>query len=244
MKKKILTLIIAIDGPEASGKGELAYALSQKLKILRIDSGAIYRAVAVYCLKNKISCSIEKDVIGSLSKIEIFQTPSTQLNRKVDVFLNGEDVSEDIRTSDASKFSAVVARYSEVRDFVTKIQRKIALSQDVVNEGRDIGTVVFPDATIKIFLTADILTRAKRRLEDYLRKGENKNLDDVIKMIQERDALDFTNLAYGGMRPADGAIVIDTSDKSVDDEVKIIEELLKSEHFLNLGKFFKKVLER
>ncbi len=239
-----MTLVIAIDGPEASGKGELAFAISQKLKILRIDSGAIYRAIALYCLKNKISCSIEDGVIDSLSKIKISQAPSTKEGRKVDVFLNGEDVSEEIRTSDVSKFSAVVARYSAVREFSTEIQRSIASFQDVVNEGRDIGTKVFPDATIKIFLTADILTRAKRRLEDYLRKGENKNLDDVIKMIQERDSLDYTNLAYGGMRPADGSIVIDTSDKSVEDEVKIIEELLKNKEFLNLKNFFKKILQK
>ena len=210
---------IAIDGPSASGKTEVSKRLANVLGICAVDSGAIYRAVALYCLINNIDVNDENKVIQNLKNIEVELDEDT-------VVLNGKDVSQDIRKNEVSLATSKVATFRAVREFVTKVQRKVAGSQDVVMQGRDIASVVLPDADLKIYLNAKPEVRATRRMKELEEKGENISFEQVLKDIQKRDDSDMTREISPLVKTKD-AIEIDTTNMNINEVVNKIKELAR-----------------
>lgn len=180
---------ICIDGPSGAGKGYLASALANELDIINIDTGAMYRALALYCKNNNIDVESPQDVIDVLKSVDIKLIPE---NRTLRVFLNENDVSLHIRNEQIAMLATKVSSIPEVREYMKKRQREIAGNNNVITEGRDIGSVVFPDAELKIFLTADVNIRAERRYKELLLTGKNVTYELVLEDIKRRDENDYT----------------------------------------------------
>ena len=217
---------IAIDGPSGSGKSTLAKALAKKLGYTYVDTGALYRTIGLYMLQNEIDISNEKDVTKALEniKLDVFHSEGTQ-----HVTLNGADVGDIIRTTAVSMAASKVSAIPAVRAFLLDTQRNMALTHNVIMDGRDIGTVIFPDAEVKIFLTAGNESRAKRRHLELVEKGENITYEQVLADIVERDTNDRTRKEAPAI-PAQDAIFLDNSALSPEETqieaVKIIESKL------------------
>ena len=211
-------MIIAIDGPSASGKSTTGKGVAEKLGITHLDTGAMYRTVTWGLKKAAIHPSDDKKVRDFLKGLEIY---FDALNH---IWLNGEDVSVEIRTGDISSRVSAVSAIPEVREKMVKIQRQIAGKKDCVLEGRDIGTVVFPDAEYKFFLVADTEIRAKRRLLDLERIGESSTLSELIDDIERRDAVDSSR-DHSPLLQAD-AIPIDTSHLTINEQINKIVNLI------------------
>ena len=212
-------MIIAIDGPSASGKSTTAKGIAEKLGITHLDTGAMYRTVTWGLKKAAIHPSDDKKVRDFLKGLEIY---FDALNH---IWLNGEDVSVEIRTGDISSRVSAVSAIPEVREKMVKIQRQIAGKKDCVLEGRDIGTVVFPDAEYKFFLVADTEIRAKRRLLDLERIGESSTLSELIDDIERRDAVDSSR-DHSPLLQAEDAIPIDTSHLTINEQINKIVNLI------------------
>ena len=212
-------MIIAIDGPSASGKSTTAKGVAEKLGITHLDTGAMYRTVTWGLKKAAIHPSDDKKVRDFLKGLEIY---FDALNH---IWLNGEDVSVEIRTGDISSRVSAVSAIPEVREKMVKIQRQIAGKKDCVLEGRDIGTVVFPDAEYKFFLVADTEIRAKRRLLDLERIGESTTLSELIDDIERRDAVDSSR-DHSPLLQAEDAIPIDTSHLTINEQINKIVNLI------------------
>ena len=212
-------MIIAIDGPSASGKSTTAKGVAEKLGITHLDTGAMYRTVTWGLKKAAIHPSNDKKVQDFLKDLEIFFDASNH------IWLNGEDVSVEIRTGDISSRVSAVSAIPEVRERMVKIQRQIAGKKDCVLEGRDIGTVVFPDAEYKFFLVADTEIRAKRRLLDLERIGESSTLAELIDDIERRDAIDSSR-DHSPLLQAEDAIPIDTSHLTINEQINKIVNLI------------------
>ena len=209
---------IAIDGPAGAGKSTVARALAQKLQLIYVDTGAMYRVLALYCHDSGIDIKDTAEVIKNVYK------PSIRLensDKGQQIFLDGEDVTDLIRTNDIGNDASVVSTYPEVRKRLVEMQQEIAAHHDVVMDGRDIGTVVMPDAYLKIFLTADPRERAKRRVGELAAKGIEADIDEVEKEIKERDSRD-ANREVSPLRQADDAVLVDTTDMNVDEVVETI----------------------
>ena len=230
-----MSFIVAIDGPAGTGKGTVTEILSKKLKLINIDTGAIYRTVALAMIKNNISLD-ENDKINKLLK-EIKIDLKNEQN-KIIVLLNGEDVTTEIRNKEVTEFVSKVAKIKEVRLALSGLQRKMAEGKDVIMEGRDIGTYVFPNANIKFYLDADENERAKRRYKQNLEKGINMSYEEVLDSIKKRDE-DDRNRDIGALKKADDAIVIDTTNLTIEDVVKQMEKAIKGRK--NLLKKEKKI---
>lgn len=212
---------IAIDGPAATGKSTTAKRLSRKLSFIYIDTGAMYRAMGLYFIENNISYE-DEDTISQVCDdidIDIYYEDDEQ-----HIKLNGRDVTKLIRTEEVSKYASVTSSYLKVREKLVALQRKLAEKNNVIMDGRDIGTVVLPDAELKVFLTATSEERARRRYEELLKKGQDVTLESVSHDLEERDHRDSTR-ANSPLRQADDAILIDTTNLSVDEVVEKIEEL-------------------
>lgn len=212
---------IAIDGPAATGKSTTAKRLAKKLSFIYIDTGAMYRAMGLYFLENDISLYDEKKINEVCNNIDIdiyYDNGEQHIN------LNGRDVTKLIRTEEVSKYASVTSSYIKVREKLVALQRKLAEKNSVIMDGRDIGTVVLPDAELKIFLTATEEERARRRYEELIEKGQTVTLESVTHELKERDHRDSTR-ANSPLRQADDAILIDTTSMSVDDVVEKIDEL-------------------
>ncbi|MDC0479906.1 (d)CMP kinase [Candidatus Marinimicrobia bacterium] len=212
-------MIIAIDGPSASGKSTTAKGVAKKLGITHLDTGAMYRAVTLGLIQAGIAHEEKEKVCQYLSEMEIVFDTLNQIH------LNGKNVSAEIRTGEISSRVSATSALLEVREEMVKIQRKIANGNDCVLEGRDIGTVVFPNADYKYFLIADVKIRAKRRLSELEKIGETKTILESIEDIKRRDYLDSTR-DYSPLIQAEDAISIDTSNITIDEQInKIVNQI-------------------
>lgn len=215
---------IAIDGPSGAGKSTIAKRLSQELGFVYVDTGAMYRAIGVYALQNNIDTKDADSVKACLDKIDIklgYQDGTQK------IYLNGEDVSQRIRQNEVSMAASNVSAHKEVREFLLQTQRNLASRQSVIMDGRDIGTVVLPDAEIKIFLVADPIVRAKRRLEELLCKGEKIEYQTVLDDIIKRDYND-TNRQQAPLKQADDAVLVDTTYKNFEQSFQTILAIVKA----------------
>ena len=216
-------MIIAIDGPAATGKSTTAKLVAQKLGFTYLDTGAMYRCVTLSVLKHNVHLDDKKNLLLLLDTIDIQFKKSESKNL---VFLNGEDVSDHIRKTTVTKNVSAVSSIKDVRSFLVKNQRKIAKSNDCVVEGRDIGTIVFPQAEVKFFLIADVQIRAKRRQLELSKMGEEKSLDILINEIEKRDNLD-SNRDNSPLRKANDAIELDTTNLTINAQVDFIVNKVK-----------------
>lgn len=215
---------IAIDGPSGTGKGYVARIVSKMLGIVNIDTGAMYRAFALYCEENNINLDNLSDINNALKNVEI------RFEHNIDtvkVFLNGKDVSETIRTEEVGMLASKVSAIAEVRQDMVKRQRELAGTSNVLMEGRDIGSVVFPDAELKIYLTAEPLVRAERRYKDLVLKNKEVTFEQVLEDIKRRDELDKTK-AISPLIKTEDMIEIDSTNLSKEQVVERVLELIKS----------------
>lgn len=211
-------IVIAIDGPAASGKSTTAHLVAERLGYLHIDTGAMYRALTLKVFEEGISVD---DVEAIKRLLESTRIELRREGSRVAVLLDGRDVTEKIRTPEVTKAVSVVSSIREVREMMVREQRRMAEAGGVVLEGRDIGTVVFPDAQLKVFLVADVAARARRRHEELKQHGLDVGLDRLIEEIQLRDEIDSTR-AESPLKRAEDAIEIDTSDLTVEQQVDIV----------------------
>jgi cytidylate kinase len=215
--------IITLDGPAGSGKSTTAKALAQRLGYTYLDTGAMYRAITLMVLRQKADPSREDQVTGLLSKIHI---DIRHENGTQKTFLNGEDVSDAIRSPEVSKNVSMVSGIREVRNFLVQQQREIGKAGGYVIDGRDAGTVIFPDAEKKFFLTADIQTRVQRRFKELEAGGINTDMSQLTEEIRTRDHLDASRTESPLTQP-DDAVVIDNSSLTVEEQVERIIRLIQ-----------------
>ncbi|WP_313579710.1 (d)CMP kinase [Lacrimispora sp.] len=198
---------IAIDGPAGAGKSTIARSVAEKLHFVYVDTGAMYRAMALHFLRNGIPSDDEEGISKSAGEVNV--TISYE-NGMQQVILNGENVSGLIRTEEVSAMASAVSVYMPVRNKLVELQQNLALEENVIMDGRDIGTCVLPEADLKIYLTASSLVRAKRRYEELKAKGEECSLDDIEKDIIERDSRDM-NRENSPLKQAEDAVLLDSS---------------------------------
>ncbi len=215
MNKKIN---IAIDGPAASGKSTTAKLLAEKLGFIYVDTGAMYRAATLAVLRNNIDPQNKEAVINCLKDTDI---SIKRINGEQRTYLNDEDVSDLLRSPEINRAISAVASYPKVREIMVKQQRRLAEGGGVIMDGRDIGTVVLPQADLKVFMIADLRERALRRLKEMKKAGQNIELQDVIEEIKRRDELDATRSA-GPLKKASGARELDTSALTIEQQVEQI----------------------
>lgn len=219
-------IAVAIDGPAGAGKSSIARCAAAELGFLYIDTGALYRALGLYMLENGTDPGSPEKVLPLLSGAEISLRSEDGEQR---VFLNGRDVTAGIRSPQVSMAASKVSAIPEVRSFLLGLQRSFAETQNVVMDGRDIGTVVLPQAQVKIFLTASAGDRARRRYEEMLSKGETADYSAVLRDLEQRDYND-THRAAAPLRAADDAVLVDTTgntfEQSVSQLIGIIREHL------------------
>jgi cytidylate kinase len=217
-------IVIAIDGYSACGKSTTAKQVASILGYRYIDTGAMYRAVTLYFLDHHVALTNPKEVARALQQIQItFKVNSRNVS---ETFLNGLNVEQQIRKMRVSQNVSQVSTLKEVRMALVDQQRRLAKEKGVVMDGRDIGTVVFPNAELKLFMTADILVRAFRRQKEMLDRGQLVDLDDVIENLLERDKID-TGREVSPLRQAEDALVIDTTHISIDEQVdEVIRQAL------------------
>ena len=216
-------LIVAIDGPAGSGKSTSAKLVAQKLGYVYIDSGAMYRAITYLAIKKKILDN-EKAISKLANNSDIYLD---YIDGETRIKVNGEDITEGLRSIDVNQNVSEVSRIEEVRKALVEKQKAIGnQNRGLVMEGRDITTVVFPNADVKIFLTASIEQRAKRRAEEYEKKGVSVSLDEIKKNILERDKIDSTR-KLSPLKKASDAIEIDTSKVSIEEQVNLILKQVK-----------------
>ena len=218
-------MIIAIDGPAGSGKSTTAKKIAAQLNLMHLDTGAMYRAVALYILDQDIAESHlnnHNQMTQILDKIEIEFS-----NESNNIFLNGKDVSVEIRENRVSEFVSEVSAISLVRERMVRLQREIAAGNNVVLEGRDIGTRVFPNADVKVYLNADVNERGQRRFKELMKQGEEITLGSVIRDIELRDLKDSSR-EHSPLEKAKDAIEIDTTKLSIDAQVNEIVSLIET----------------
>ena len=216
----IKDIIIAIDGHSGCGKSTTSRLLAKNLNFKYLDSGAMYRAVTLYFVKNGLSQNDKKKIKDELDKIKI---DFKYVEENQHIFLNNQDVENEIRSDEISNQVSLFSSNSSIRKFLVSKQKAFGINKNIVVEGRDITTVVFPDAEIKVFMTADIQVRAKRRFNEIKLKNPDIKYSDVIKNLEDRDIQDSTR-KDSPLKVADDAFILDTSDLEINDQVdKIID---------------------
>lgn len=221
---------VAIDGPSGAGKSTLARQAAQALGFLYVDTGAIYRTVALACSRNGVSPQHPEQVAALLPDLKIDLDYGADGVQRM--LLNGEDVSDQIRTPEISMLTSAVSALPEVRSFLLEKQRELARTRNVIMDGRDIGTVVLPQATVKIYLTADAEARAQRRCAELREKGMDISFEDVLRDVRERDEND-SNRKVSPLRRAEDARLVDTTlldlEQSLEVLISVIREGMASE---------------
>ena len=218
-------MIIAVDGPAGSGKGTVTKRIEKELGFLNLDTGATYRCVALQVLREKVSLEDEKKIIKIANDINI------EINNTGDkdvILLNGEDVSKEIRTKEVTSIVSQVSSIIPVREKMVEVQRKLANGKNVIVEGRDIGTVVFPNADIKIYLDASEEIRAQRRYEENKQNGIDTTYEEVLENVKMRDYNDM-HKKVGALKKADDAIVVDSTNLTIDQVVEKIKDIIKGQ---------------
>jgi len=215
---------VAIDGPSGAGKSTLARQLAEELGFLYVDTGAIYRTAALKAYRSGVNPADGEGVTSLLNDLEIGMAYGENGEQKM--YLGAEDVSEEIRLHAISSMASQISAIPEVRACLLHVQRKLARQQDVVMDGRDIATVVLPDADVKIFLTARPETRAKRRLNELLLRGQQADFDTVLRDIISRDNQD-RGRAVSPLRQAEDAVLLDTTDMNLNDSAQALLSIVK-----------------
>lgn len=217
-------IVIAIDGPSGSGKGTLSQLLAKKLGFHLLDSGALYRLVALATLKQQIDIHNQIEVAAVAASLDVrFDTEANAAR----IFLGNEDVTTAIRSEIISMNASILAAYPAVREALLTRQRAFCQEPGLVADGRDMGTTVFPDAEVKIFLTASAEARAQRRYKQLLEKGESVDMDELVKDIQQRDERDSSR-AVSPLKPATDAVVLDSTQMTIDHVLETILSVVAS----------------
>ncbi|WKK60005.1 (d)CMP kinase [Sphingobacterium sp. BN32] len=214
--------VIAIDGFSSCGKSTVAKALAKKLNFVFVDSGAMYRAVTLYFQRNNISLSDDAAIKSAIENIHIDLVP---LADKTQVLLNGEDVSDAIRTMEVSEYVSEVSAIKAVRHAMVKQQQALGAKRNIVMDGRDIGTTVFPNADLKVFMTASPQVRAERRFAELTAKGEVITMEEVKDNLSHRDHIDSTR-EESPLRQADDAVVLDNSELNQEEQLAFVVDLV------------------
>ena len=212
-------IVVAIDGYSSCGKSTIAKALAQYAGYTYVDTGAMYRAIGLYTLRHHLTA--EADIIAALPQISV---GFVLIDGVQHVTLNGEDVESQIRTLEVGNRASEISQIREVRAFLVAQQQQMGEAKGIVMDGRDIGTVVFPNAELKLFLTASPEVRAQRRFDELVGKGQQPVFEEVLKDVNDRDYRD-THRAESPLRQADDAIVVDNSHMTPDEQMKVIYDL-------------------
>ncbi len=218
-----MSFIVAIDGPAGTGKGTITKLLAKEMGLVNIDTGATYRCVALYIIQNHIKLEEKEKIIASL--------PNIHIDMKIEdgeqtFFLNGKNVSKEIRSKEVTQIVSQVSSIKEVRFAMVEVQRNLAKGKDVIMEGRDITTYVFPNADVKIYLDADEKERAQRRYKEMQEKGIAMSYEEVLKNIQMRDKNDKEK-EIGALKIAEDAIYVDTTFLSVEEEKEKVKQIIE-----------------
>ena len=219
-----MSIAIAIDGPAGAGKSSLSKEVAKELSFIYVDTGALYRTIGLAASRKGLKKEDKAEIISMLNDIDVklsFNDEGTQI-----VLLNGEDVSSYIRTPEASMFASAVSAIPEIRAFLLDLQRNMAKSDNVIMDGRDIGTVVLPDAKIKIFLTASPEKRAMRRHKENIEKGIDSTYEEVLKDVNQRDYQD-SHREIAPLKPAEDSVLVDTSDYDFEGSKELLLQVIK-----------------
>ena len=218
-----MSFIVAIDGPAGTGKGTITKLISKELGLVNIDTGAMYRAITLQALREGITDIKEKDKLIKIAKAIDIQIQNQEDIQKV--FLNGEDVTTEIRSVEVSGFVSPVSSISEIRELMVSLQRKMAEGKDVIMEGRDITTVVFPNANVKIYLDAEVEERARRRYEENKEKGLMQSYEEVLEAVKKRDYNDM-HKPVGALKIAEDAVVLDTTKMTIEEVKERVKDII------------------
>lgn len=213
---------IAIDGPAGAGKSTIAKIVAKELGFIYVDTGAMYRTMALACYRDGIRADEEEKVVEKCGKVHISLKYENGVQK---VYLDDEDVSTLIRQEEIGNMTSVIAVYGPVRQILVAMQQELAGKNNVVMDGRDIGTAVLPSADLKIYLTASARTRAERRYKELLEKGQSCNIDEIEKDIRERDFRDM-NREISPLVQAEDAVLVDSSDMDIEQVVETIKKLV------------------
>ncbi|MBP3463505.1 MAG: (d)CMP kinase [Clostridia bacterium] len=215
-------MIVAIDGPAGSGKGTVTKVIAGRMGLINLDTGATYRCVALEALRRGVTLEEKEKIVELVDDLNI---EFKHENDFIRVFLNGKDVTSEIRSIEVTKIVSQISSIVPVRLKMVDLQRKMAEGKDVIMEGRDIGTYVFPNADIKIYLDADVEERAKRRYKENMEKGINTSYEEVIENIKIRDEND-KNKEIGALRVAKDAIIVDSTKMTIEEMADKVEEII------------------
>ena len=218
-----MAINIAIDGPAGAGKSTIAKMIASKYSFIYVDTGAMYRTMALFYLRQGTDVSDEAAVSGLCDDIKV---DIQYIGGKQHLILNGEDVTDLIRTEEVGNTASIISVFGAVREKLVNLQKELAKTTDVVMDGRDIGTVVLPDARVKIYLTASVETRAKRRYDELKAKGETPDLSTIEEDIRIRDERDMTR-EISPLRKADDAVEVDSSAMTIDEVVDAISDIIE-----------------
>lgn len=224
-----MSYAIAIDGPAGAGKSTIAKRLAKNLNAVYIDTGAMYRAMGLYFIRQGISADNEAEISKACDAVQITIGYADGVQQ---VYLNDENVTGQIRTEEVGNMASASSVYTRVREKLVELQRNLAATSDVVMDGRDIGTVVLPNAEVKIYLTASAEVRAKRRYLELVEKGVSCDIDKIEEDIRERDCRDM-NREVSPLKQAEDAVVVDASGFTIDE---VVENIMQIVHQKNEGK--------
>lgn len=216
-------MIVAVDGPAGSGKGTITKKIEEELGFLNLDTGATYRCVALQTLREGLTLNNEEEIIEIANNIDI---KIDNTGDKDIILLNGEDVSKEIRTKEVTSIVSQISSIIPVREKMVEVQRNLAKGKNVIVEGRDIGTVVFPNADVKIYLDASEEIRAKRRYKENVQNGIDMTYEEVLENVKMRDYNDM-HKPYGALKKAEDSIAIDSSNLTIEEVVKKVIKIIK-----------------